>query len=169
MAAAGPPTYPSAAAASVAPDDFLGAQYHVRGAVLIHERPVVLAPPSQPGAASIVFPDGDEHEEAQVGSPDVARWDIFPGGAAGGTMPRAPGARHYRFRSLPKPDTLMAAVAAAAGRLGPPAPPGPIAPNAAGRALAAALAAAPGGLALPAVGVAAAPAAGVAGLVAALG
>ena len=168
MMAAAPPAYPSVAAAGVAAGDFIGVQYRVGGVPLIHERLVVVLPPGQPGVASVVTPDDDEYDELYVGSADVARWDVFPGGAAGGVMPWAPGARYYRFRSLPTPATLRTAAGAAAARLGLPPPVGPIVPNAAGRVLAVA-AAAPGAIAFPAVGPAAAPAAGVAGLVAALG
>ncbi|CAK0829782.1 unnamed protein product, partial [Prorocentrum cordatum] len=155
------------------PGDFIGVQYNIGGVALVHGRLVVPVPPGRPDSASIVTPDADEYEEKYVGSADVLRWDVFPGGAAGGVMPWAPGARYYRFRSLLTPATILAAADAAAGRLGLPAPPGPIVANAGGRAIGAPAAAPLGGLVPPAVGPAAAPAAapaaGVAALVAALG
>ncbi|CAK0870502.1 unnamed protein product [Prorocentrum cordatum] len=79
MAAPAPPAYPSVAGFGVQPGDFIGVQYNIGGAALIHERLVVLMPPGRPDSASILTLDDDEYEEKYVGSADVLRWDIFPG------------------------------------------------------------------------------------------
>ncbi|CAK0847841.1 unnamed protein product [Prorocentrum cordatum] len=141
--AAAPPACASAVAAGVQPGEFIGAQYNVGGRPIINELIVVLLSPGQQGAASIVTPDEDDYKELYVGTADLLRWDVLPGGATGGVMPWAVGARCYQSCHLPMPAALLAAATAADARAergvagliaalgGPAAAPGAPAPLAA--------------------------------------
>ncbi|CAK0874137.1 unnamed protein product, partial [Prorocentrum cordatum] len=135
--------HPSVAAAGVAVGDFIGVQHSVAGRALIHERVVVALNPGAPGTASIITVDGDECDEQLVGTADVRHWELLLGGAPGGVFPRAPAARHSRFRAIPTAAALTAAAGRACARQGLAAPAGPVVPNVAGRVLAGAAPAAP--------------------------